>query len=480
MNIKSAIDRATAFYFANDFSSSLDICHKVLSKNKKTYEARYLQALNYQGIGENDLALEGFNGLLKTDPGNSNVLNCIANTYIAKKEFHKAKDYCLLALKREVNFAEAINNLAICEQSLGDVKQAEAHYKKAIFLKGDELSFKLNLGKLYKDLGWFEKSAEIFVKAMDFEGDKSSVYFNLYENFMYMHKYEDALEIADLGLVSNQLKDIDLIELLVGKAILFWLFDNIDEAEQAILLSEGVYAYMSNSYANLDNLKIFHKYIKSLIAFHRANPELYLQRDKDWYFVSESHGFSPNNMKIEYEQQIYNIRSLFIKGAKVFHLTQENDNRFKQSLLRVLAGLPEKSRVVFAFGEIDCRYNEGILKYCLAKKKNYQDVISSMLDRYIKLLLTEGAKNKLEIALYGVPAPHPEQLKLLSNEEQAMLKGIVKHFNCSLKELCIKHSLLFLDVYQLTNSDGISNLEYHIDDIHVHPCVVPKLFDELK
>lgn len=480
MNIKNSLYRATVFYQENNFAESLLICQKILAKKNTIFEAMYLQAINYQAQKHYQLSLDCFMDMIKIHGEHANVLNALANNYIGLNDFDNAKKYCSLALRKEMNFAEALNNLAVCEQNLGDIESAEKHYKKAILLKGDEILFRLNLAKLYKEIGWFENSNEVLVKMMDFDGDKSAIYFLMYENFMYMHQYEDALGIADLGLVSKQLKDIDLIELLVGKAILFWLFDNIDEAEQAIILSEGVYSHPKGSYENLENLQIFHTYLKNLIVFYRQNTSLYAPRGNDLYFISESHGFAPNNMKIEFNETSYNIRSLFVKGAKVFHFTQANDNRFKASLAMLFDGLPLASKVIFAFGEIDCRYNEGILKYCLAKNKSYQTVITDMLTQYIALLVSESTIKQFEIMIYGVPAPHPEQLNHLAEKERELLKNIISFFNVVLRELCLKHQLTFLDVYKLTDLNGESNLKYHIDSIHIHPLALATLFAEAK
>ncbi|WP_440875614.1 tetratricopeptide repeat protein [Thalassotalea sp. PLHSN55] len=479
MNIKNALNRAAVFYKDGSFTESLSLCDKVLAKKSTVQEAMYLLALNYQGMGRYDQAITAFEKLLKVHGNNADVFNAISNTYICLKDFSSAEKYCQMALKFEPNFAEAHNNYAICAHNTQQIELAEKHYKQAILLKGDELVFRLNLGKLYKELGRFEHSNETLLKLMEFNGDKSAVYFNIYDNFMYMHQYQNALEVADMGLVSQQLKDIDLIELLVGKAILFWLFDNVDEAEQAIQLSEGVYTYPEGNYENLTNLKVFHGYLKRLIAFYRENESLYTERQQDLYFISESHGFAPNNMRVTFEQQNFNIRSLFVKGAKVFHFSQQQNNRFKESLNRVMTGLPENSAVVFAFGEIDCRYNEGILKYCLAHDADYKNIIDKMLASYIDALITQGQKKKFKVIIYGVPAPHADQLKFLSEEHQVILKNIIQYFNETIRALCKKNGLAFLDVYQLTNLAGQSNNKYHIDDIHVHPSVVPKLFEKL-
>lgn len=479
MNIKNALNRATVYYKDQNFAESLTICEKILAKKSTIQEAMYLLALNHQGIGNYSQAITAFENIIEVHGGNADVYNAISNTYICIKDFVSAEKYCQLALRNEPNFAEAHNNYAICAHSTKKADLAEKHYKQAILLKGDELVFRLNLGKLYKELGQFEKSNETLLKLMEFSGDKSAVYFNIYENFMYMHQYQDALEVADLGLVSQQLKDIDLIELLVGKAILFWLFDNVDEAEQAIQLSESVYSFPEGGYENLINLKVFHSYVKKLIAFYRQNSALYTERTQDLYFISESHGFAPNNMQVNIAEQSYNIRSLFIKGAKVFHFTQEGPSRFKESLARVINGLPNGSAVVYAFGEIDCRYNEGILKYCLAYDKDYHEVIDKMVASYIELLVATSQEKDFNVMVYGVPSPHADQLKFLSNEQQSQLKQVIKYFNETLREHCENNLLAFLDVYELTDFNGESNNKYHIDDIHVQPGVVPKLIENL-
>lgn len=479
MNIKNALNRAAIHYKQQNFNESLVVCEKVLSKNSKVKEAMYLLALNYQSLGYYKQSVLAFDNLIKVHGGNADAYNALSNTYICLNDFVNAEKYCQLALRNEPNFAEAHNNYAICAHNTGQAELAEKHYKQAILLKGDELVFRLNLGKLYKELGYFEKSNETLLKLMEFNGDKSAVYFNIYENFMYMHQYENALEVADLGIVSQQLKDIDLIELLVGKAILFWLFDNIDEAEQAIQLSQSLYTYQDESYANLTNLKVFHVYLTKLIAFYRENSELYGERAGDLYFISESHGFAPNNMQVTIKEQPFNIRSLFIKGAKVFHFTQAGPNRFKESLARLVNGLPEKSKVVFAFGEIDCRYNEGILKYCLAYEKDYREVIDTMLAKYLELLTEVSKEKQFSMMLYGVPAPHPDQLNLLAEEQSNELKQVISYFNQVLREYCKSHHFAFLDVYQATELNGESNKKYHIDDIHVAPCMVPELLKKL-
>jgi len=479
-DIKNVIERVKVHFNNREFSESVNLCKKILTNKDYMPEALYFLGLSLQAQNKHQLALNSFMQYFDEFGDNAYVYNATANTYLLLKDYKNAEKYCQLALKLVPEYGAAFNNLAICKQQVRKYKEAEGYYRKSILYQGNEILFHINLGKLYKELGQFELSNKTLVKAMELDGDKSSIYTIMYENFMYMHKYQDALEVADLGLMNKDLADIYLIDLLVGKAILFWLFDNIEEAIQAINLSEIIHSFPDGSYENLDSLKVFHTYIKKLIVFYQNNTSLYEERKNDIYFISESHCFSANNMQVEYNNSLCSIRPIFIKGAKAFHLSQQQSNQFKVSVLTALNGLPSNSNIVIGFGEIDCRYNEGILKHCLSKGLYSNNIITSMIQNYIGFLKLESDSRSLNILIYGVPSPHPEQLASLPLAQQAQLKDIIKDFNYVLKSECQKYNLVFLDVYKLTNNDGESNLQYHFDNIHMVPSVLPLLFKQIK
>ncbi|MBL0709891.1 MAG: hypothetical protein JJV99_02575 [Colwellia sp.] len=381
--------------------------------------------------------------------------------------------------------AEVSNNLAICQQKLGDFTSSEANYKKAIMLDGKVADFHYNLGVLYSDLGYFEPGIKILLKALELDKHQTSVYWHVVKSFMYQHRYQDALEVIDLGLLSNTLPDDKLCELLVTKAMLLWLFYSPNEVAQTLELSNGIYRYKNDS-DNMNNMIIFHRYIKTLLQYRQEKPLLYqqdslLQQEKTsiipMYFISESHGFAPNDTLVNYKDQDYAIRSLFIFGAKIIHLVSEADNRYKASLSLLLSGLPAGSKLVMGFGEIDCRSTEGIYIYCVKYQLDFHDVIDDMLLRYVLMLQQQEKEHDVEIILYGVPAPHHEQIEQIGHdEEQTKFKQLIAYFNQRLMKLSSEFDFSFLDVYQLTQLNNESNLKYHTDDIHLKAETVPDLF----
>jgi Flp pilus assembly protein TadD len=485
MSIKNSLNRAEVLYREQAFDESISICQKLLLKKPKLLNARQILALNYQSTGQLTQAIVEFKHVIAIDDKHASSYNNLGNIYLALKQFKPASQYYYKALHIEPMMAEACNNLATCLLKLGDVEAAEANYKKAMLLDGSNAEFSMNLGMLLCDLGRFESATELLLKTLAMDSAYSRIYWHVCKIFLYQHRYQDALEIADLGLLSNTLSEMELCELLVAKAILFWLFYNPEEGNLAIALSEGVYQYQGHS-ANMANVVVFHRYIKKLFELRKLQPELYCLSGsndaetavKEIYFVAESHGFAPNNTIIQYQQQPFQVRSLFMLGAKIFHLVAEQDNKYQTSLVTLFSGLVPGSKVVLAFGEIDCRINEGIFVHCQKRGLAYQDVITDMLNRYVTMLTEQAKHYGIDIILYGVPAPHPHQVNKLSLGHQSTFKKLVAFFNLSLKQLCFEQGLSFLDVYQLTldRESQQSNLAYHIDDIHLQPSTVAELF----
>lgn len=477
MNIENILNKAEVYYQDSAFSKAIELCNKVLLKKPKLVQARQILALCYQGINDISRAEKEFELALLTAPNNPNILNNFGQLYINSKNFKTASLYFKKAIRADSTFAAAYNNLSICQQQFRDFQEAEESIKKAILYDGTCADFYLNLGTLLTETGDFESSLSALMKSLELDPSQGNIYYHISSLMMYMHRYQDALEVSDIGIVSSYLSDIQLCELLVTKAILFWLFDNIEEAAQAIQLSRGIYSDRSN-YSNIQSLTIFHQYLDKLVQFKVQNCSLYSvdENVKPIYFVSESHGFAPAGMKINHRDQEYVINSLFVRGAKVFHFGEERHNKFKESVLRLFRGLTPQSKVVLGFGEIDCRNNEGIFKYCVRYDKNYKEIIDDMVTKYLSFIFEHSQNNSLEIYIYGVPAPHINNLSILNEQEASSFKEIIRYFNAAMKVSCKHYNFEFLDVYELTNNNGISNMKYHIDNFHLTPYVTPLLF----
>lgn len=477
MSVQNILSKAEALFKLGEFEQSIQICQEVLEKKPKLFGARQILALSYQSSGKIKLALEEFEKALLIKTKDAATLNNIGNIYLDIQQYTLAEKYYSRAIKHDPLFAHAWNNLATCQLRTGNKVDAEANFRKAIMYGGNVSLFHSNLAEMLIDQGYFDKALKILLTSLELDHHSSTVYRNVLAIFMYQQRYQDALEIADMGLLSENLSESELCELLVNKAILFWLFDNPEEANQAIQLSEAIYQYKNDS-VELGNLCVFHSYIKQLLMLDKPRPTI--EPEENIYFISESHGFTPNDNIVEYKNKSYKIRSLFILGAKILHFIQDENNKHIESLSLIFNGIPKGSKVVMAVGEIDCRRNEGILVHCLKRELNFKDVIDNMLSNYIDILKEQAEHNEFEIMLYGVPAPNQNQVNLLQVEHQEMFKQMIEYFNSQLRKNCHENNITFLDTYSLTVENGVSNLDYHLDSFHLNFETVPQLFKNLK
>lgn len=180
------------------------------------------------------------------------------------------------------------------------------------------------------------------------------------------------------------------------------------------------------------------------------------------YLVGESHSLSSAFQVINFKGTRQLLLTKLVTGCKCFHLRENTKFYPKRNYFSCLASIPEGSRVIFMFGEIDCR--EGLwVSVDRFKYKNIQEGIAVIISYYIKQLLK--AKEKYD--LYVHPAP-----PVLD-----MTRETVKMFNAHLKSECAKHGLRYLDFLDdlLTNNGKDLKKELFLDGIHCSPNITKYL-----
>ncbi|QDE31959.1 tetratricopeptide repeat protein [Shewanella polaris] len=486
MIIKSNIARAETLCIQKEYIESLSLCAKILEKKPECVEAIHLTALNYYFLRQFEPAITEFKKAIAINNQQPAFHSNLGNVYLDQENFIEASQCYEKALSLDPLLPSPNYNLSICLHNKGSYSLAESYCKIAIKQNATKSDFYLQLGVIYFDQGQFDNAAKTLVKALETQNKYKNgrtdleAYWQLFNLHLCQHRYQDALEVAELGIQSQQLSEQQLCILLIGKAIIYYLFNHLDEAKHALMLSEVIYQFPSQQ-KYLKNFVIFHGYIKNLISLYESGKykDCYHLADDTtkMYFISESHGLAPNRTSVQYKQQTYQINSLFIMGAKVIHFVTDDENKFQISLVSLLRDLAPGSKVVIAFGEIDCRPGEGIYTYSLKSKRDYKDVIDDMLSKYVNALKNLADSFDIEIILCGVPAPHPNSIEILPQPEQQKFKDIIAYYNLTLANLCLSLDMTLLDVYPLTNKDGQSNLLYHIDDHHLSPKTVPTLFN---
>jgi hypothetical protein len=128
-------------------------------------------------------------------------------------------------------------------------------------------------------------------------------------------------------------------------------------------------------------------------------------------------------------------------------------------------------------GEIDCRYDDGIIKHCKKHGGNLDDIAATTARRYVRNVADAMRDYGHEVIFLNVPAPHIAKLRefdnALSPNDEDMLVRVIRLFNEHLTLEAASQNLSVIDVYRLTaDVSGRADGTHHIDSHHLKPCAL--------
>lgn len=110
------------------------------------------------------------------------------------RDFDKAKEQFLLAIKLDSLFPNAYLGLANVYRDSRQYKEAEINYKKGISLAPGYTLIYNNLGLLYHDMRRYEDAEEYYLKAMQIDSTYGDLYYNLGRVYANTQRNEKAKE----------------------------------------------------------------------------------------------------------------------------------------------------------------------------------------------------------------------------------------------------------------------------------------------
>ena len=137
----------------------------------------------------------------------------------------------------------------------------------------------------------------------------------------------------------------------------------------------------------------------------------------------------------------------------------------------MVTSIPTDGIVLITIGEIDCRINEGIIKFHQKTKNNLRDSIEGLVQNYTKYIIEKLAGSSRTIIVSGVPCISKSRKQKLTEDNVVILSTVLNNFNKSLKTAAINRGLKFLDLYSLTQENPEA---YFIDDHHLTPSALVK------
>jgi tetratricopeptide (TPR) repeat protein len=451
----------------------------ILKKKPKYFDANQLLALCYHQQGQLEKSVRQYKKALQVNANHAAAQSNLGNVYMDLKQYALAQKQYEISLKLASGSAETHNNIANCYQKLRLFDKAYLAYQQAVTLEPNNAVFQENYGMSLTQIGKFDESLQALQIAYNLNPAASSVYLHLFYLLNAMHMTEQATNIAVSCMADGLLDKPQECAMRIGLAQIAWLSGDMENLARHLTASQTIMDG-HDELNDIEALRSFHKYLCDLLPYRQQHrDEFNRPAPKTMVMIAESHGFAPNQTRIRYRDEDYQIRSFLVTGGKVWHMSQETNNTQQASLRMLLEKLPRACTIVLGFGEIDCRTNEGIFPAYLNKGVDFATSIPAMLDNYVKKMLAMAEPFQHQLIFYGVPAPHPEMFRYLSDEQQLAFLRMIRLFNEKLRQTCLAYRCPMLDIYSLTSdARGQSDLKWHFDKIHIHPKAFATLFQK--
>ena len=417
-----------------------------------------------------------FKKAIELKPNYAEAHNNLGSTLLERNKTKDAEINFKKAIELKPNYAEAHNNLGVTLKEVKKFEEAEKSYKKAIALKVDYAEAHNNLGITLYHLGKLEEAETICKKAISLKDDYTEAYFNL-------SMIQDFLDnLNEMIIQLEKLIEIDeenySLKARVNLAIIRFLNDDFISSKKLLLESSRIHKKIDSDFKIHQS---FHDYLTKILNLHENTSFMEKNKDskKKIYVIGESHSLVSHRLSIKSIRGEFLCKSILIMGCKQWHIGNDDRNRFKKKFDKIFDNIPKSSEILLSIGEIDCRIDNGIIKYKNKNQKiNLIDLIEATTDNYLNYVCKINSTYKHNITIQGIPCPNIKP-KNISREKVNELIDLIKQFNISLKKKSIKIGFNFLDLYELTDrGDGSSNKVWHLDSYHLNHKAMQKAWSK--
>ena len=494
------------------FFEALLILNVVLNKYPSKFEALINRGLIMLATGDKIEALanleKAFDGKSRYKP----IWNLILKLKIEEQQYEGARKLTEKMMKIDTSLPELHFFLGLCEQNLGYTARAISSYRLALQLKENFAEANFNLAVILREQGDLDGSIEMYLNAIQANPKYSAAYFNLGNAYVACSKIDDAIESYIQALeITSDFKDcfLNLHELITNYGTSSKKYESqfiaISQKQTKkshlgpmFIIYEMIRSFLENDLENThkfckdfrsvdplefdslnDKNKVFcdayHSFLQKLLLRSSNNK---LTKNVDLYHLGDSHCLSFAHQTLFIKNQSASISPKLVLGAKAYHFSSPDNNKYKFYAKSHLRSMPPGSKVMLSFGEIDCRYNEGIIPASIKLEKEVTYLVDKTVNGYVDWFSDNSKYLHFEYYFLNVPAPSFD--KTLSFDQNLRVSNVVQLFNARLEEELCVYGFNLIDVYAGTvGENGFSNGEFHIDKVHLGPSALGLVEEQL-
>lgn len=361
-------------------------------------------------------------------------------------------------------------------QRLERSEEAEVAATRALKLKPDMPGARQLLATLLYRRGEIAEAAELLLAVRNAPRPAADPNHHLALVLLALGRLDEMAALPQAG-AANQLFGETTVQ-----AIAAWLSGDVaacralcDRARP--LAGEGV--------TEAPNRSVFLTYLgilDGLLDWRAANPQAYAgDPDDTVHVMGDSHVLSHGDLIVEALGRKRRLESHLVFGCKAWHLVREAPSPYRAFFEATAARIPESATVLGVFGELDCRYKEGLMRVMRREPlADWRAMTDDLVRRYVAFMADNAQARGWTLWLASPPMTNVNTGLILGGEREAFL-GIIERFNTRLAAETAERGIPLVDVHAVTrDEDGRPERRHFIDTNHVRPTALIEAFDRLR
>jgi Flp pilus assembly protein TadD len=257
------------------------------------------------------------------------------------------------------------------------------------------------------------------------------------------------------------------------KAIAAWRDNDPAACAELLVIAQP---QAGNAAVDAPNRSVFITYggiLDGLLAWRRENADRYgAEAERTIHVVGDSHVLTSANLTLPVDGIMTRFQSHLAFGCKAWHLVREEESPYRGFYRAIAARIPQGATVVAAFGELDCRLKEGIMRVLQSDpKRDWRAMVDELIESYVAFMMREAEEHGWTLWLQTPPMTNITA-NLLMNLDRSIFLGIIKRFNERLREVATSNNLRLIDVKAVTTEDDHARYTHYIDTNHVRPSAL--------
>ncbi len=221
-------------------------------------------------------------------------------------------------------------------------------------------------------------------------------------------------------------------------------------------------------------------YLRNLIAYRETRPEFYTNAPPGEVVVlGDHHALAAEGVVAQFKGQKVRLRSkavLTASAAAIGSGAGPAHAAYLRALDKVLPG----ANVAFFFGNLDCRFSEGLLPQVRDLPPEAQDAeIAKVAGAYVAEVARQAKARRIE-AIVLAPAPKLLDTTALAESERLLFERVNASFNQALADASAASRLAFVDLHdKLQGPGGTLREDCYFDRHRLRPHLFAEVFKGL-